>query len=95
LEGLLKYARSLAQKDGGTNDNEISRLVFECYSQVRLMDIEALVKADEMGKRLTLDEFCDTLQKRILVISAKLSSTYFSHTTYQPQSSKDAFQFEV
>jgi len=29
------------------------------------------------------------------VISTKLSSNFFSHTTYQPQSSKDGFQFEV
>ena len=31
LEGLLKYARNLSQKGGDANDNEISRLVFECY----------------------------------------------------------------
>jgi uncharacterized circularly permuted ATP-grasp superfamily protein/uncharacterized alpha-E superfamily protein len=95
LEGLLKYARSLAQKDGGTNDNEISRLVFESYSMVRLMNIDSLAKADEGGLRNALDEFCATLQKQILVISTKLSSNYFSHTTYQPQGSKDGFQFEV
>lgn len=94
LEGLLKYARSLAQKDGGTNDNELSRLVFEAYSSVRLMNIESLAKADDTGYRKALDEFCDTLQKQILVISTKLSSTYFSHTTYQPQG-KEGFQFEV
>lgn len=95
LEGLLKYARSLAQKEGGTNDNEISRLVFEAYSKVRLMNINLLAKADEGGDRKDLDDFCDTLQKQILVISTKLSSTYFSHTTYQPQGNKDGFQFEV
>jgi uncharacterized circularly permuted ATP-grasp superfamily protein/uncharacterized alpha-E superfamily protein len=96
LEGLLKYSRALAQKDGGTNDNEISRLVFECYSKVRLMSISELVKAEEKtGHREAFDEFCGTLQNLISVISTKLSSNYFSHTTYQPQSSKDGFQFEV
>jgi uncharacterized alpha-E superfamily protein len=96
LEGLLKYTRSLAQKEGNTNDNEISRLVFECYSQVRLMNIDTLVKADEeSGLREALYNFCDHLQKQISTISAKLSSTYFSHTTYSHQNDKDGFQFEV
>ena len=48
MEGLLKYSRLLAQKEGGSNDNEISRLVFESYSHVRLMNIE---KADTNRKR--------------------------------------------
>ena len=96
LEGLLKYARNLAQKGGGTNDSEISRLVFECYSQLRLMNIDELVRVNEKtGHREALEEFCDLLQKQISVISTKLSANYFSHTTYQPQSSKDGFQFEV
>jgi uncharacterized alpha-E superfamily protein len=95
LEGLLKYARSLAQKDGGTNDNEISRLAFESYSKVRLMNIPELVKADDDGNRAALEEFCSVLQQQVIVIATKLSSNYFSHTTYQPQSSKDGFQFEV
>ncbi len=96
LEGLLKYSRSLAQKDNGTNDNEISRLVFECYSQVRLMNIDALIEVDkETNYRKAFDEFCTTLQKQILNLSAKLSANYFSHSTYQQQGSKDGFQFEV
>jgi uncharacterized alpha-E superfamily protein len=96
LEGLLKYARNLSQKSGGANDNEISRLVFECYSQVRLMNIEALALADEKtGHRKALDQFCEQLQTQISTISTKLNSHYFSHTLYQPQSSKDGFQFEV
>jgi uncharacterized circularly permuted ATP-grasp superfamily protein/uncharacterized alpha-E superfamily protein len=96
LEGLLKYARNLAQKEGSTNDNEISRLVFESYSQVRLMNIDLLVTVDEeTGHRKALDEFCEQLQKQISVISAKLTSNYFSHTTYTHQNEKDGFQFEV
>jgi uncharacterized circularly permuted ATP-grasp superfamily protein/uncharacterized alpha-E superfamily protein len=96
LEGLLKYSRSLAQKEGGTNDNEISRLVFECYSQVRLMNIEALIEVDEeTGHRKAFHEFCTTMQKQVLNLSAKLSANYFSHSTYQQQGSKDGFQFEV
>ena len=96
LEGLLKYSRSLALKEGGTNDNEISRFVFECYSQVRLMNIESLIKMeDETKHRKAFDEFCSSLQKQILFLSAKLSANYFSHSTYQQQGSKDGFQFEV
>lgn len=96
LEGLLKYARSLAQKEGNTNDNEISRLVFECYSQVRLMNIETLIEVDEETKhRSAFDDFCSMLQKRIWTLSSKLSANYFSHSTYQQQGSKDGFQFEV
>ncbi len=96
LEGLLKYARSLAQKEGGTNDNEISRLVFECYSQVRLMNIESLIEADAETKyRKSFDDFCATLQKQMWNLSSKLSANYFSHSTYQQQGSKDGFQFEV
>jgi uncharacterized alpha-E superfamily protein len=96
LEGLLKYAKGLAQKSGSTDDNEISRLAFEAYSQVRLMDIDKLVEAGkETGYRKGLDEFCEVLQNQISAIAIKLSSTYFSHTTYQSQSSKDGFQFEV
>ena len=96
LEELLKYSRRLAQKDGGTNDNEISRLVFESYSLVRLMNIDTLIKSDEeTGYRKSFDEFCSTLQKQILFLSAKLSANYFSHTTYQQQGDKEGFQFEV
>jgi len=96
LEGLLKYSRSLAQKESGTNDNEISRLVFQCYSQVRLMNIEIIIEVDEETKHRTLfDEFCSSLQKQIWTLSARLSANYFSHSTYQQQGSKDGFQFEV
>lgn len=96
LEGLLKYARTLAQKDGGGNDNEISRMVFECYSQVRLMNIEKLKEAEpETKHRKALEDFCGNLQKQILTISSRLNSTYFSHFTYQQQGGKEGFQFEV
>ena len=96
LEGLLKYSRSLAQNEDGSNDNEVSRLVFGCYSQVRLMDMEKLTKVDEGTKhRKELDDFCDTLQKQIYFLSTRLSANYFSHSSYQQQGSKDGFQFEV
>jgi uncharacterized alpha-E superfamily protein len=96
LEGLLKYSRNLAQKDGGTNDNEVSRLVFESYSQVRLMNVGQLISVEPgTRKRKTLDEFCDTLQKQIYFLSTRLTANYFSHSTYQQQGSKDGFQFEV
>lgn len=96
LEGLLKYARILAQKDGGTNDNEISRLAFECYSSVRLMDIQALIKIDEeTNYRKDFDEYCGKLQAQMALLYSKLSATYFSHSSYQQQGSKEGFQFEV
>lgn len=96
LEGLLKYARTLAQKNGGTNDNEISLLVFECYSAVRLMNIPTLKETEgDTNYRKNLDEFCEMLQKQMAVIYTKLSAAYFSHSTYQTQGSKDGFQFEV
>lgn len=95
LEGLLKYARTLAQKNGA-NDNEISLLVFESYSKVRLMNIPTLgeTESDSMYRK-NLDEFCEMLQKQMAVISTRLSAAYFSHSTYQTQGSKDGFQFEV
>jgi uncharacterized circularly permuted ATP-grasp superfamily protein/uncharacterized alpha-E superfamily protein len=96
LEGLLKYARGLAQKEGGTNDNEISHLVFQCYSSVRLMNIQALIEVDPASnERKALDEFCGHLQNQLAQLYSKLSATYFSHSTYQQQGSKDGFQFEV
>ncbi len=96
LEQMLKYARSLAQKSNGTNDNDISRLVFECYSQVRLMNVEKLIEVvDETKHRKVFDEFCTSLQSQIWNVSAKLSANYFSHSTYQQQGSKGGFQFEV
>ena len=96
LEGLLKYSQNLAQKEGGANDNEISRLVFECYSQVRLMNIDKLIEVDPQTRhRKTLEEFCENLQQQISYFYTRLSANYFNHTTYQQQSSKDGFQFEV
>jgi uncharacterized alpha-E superfamily protein len=96
LEGLLKYARSLAQKDRGTDDNEISQLVFECYSSVRLMSINALIETEgETNHRKAFDEFCSRLQKQMAQVYTKLSATYFSHSTYRQQESKEGFQFEV
>lgn len=96
LEGLLKYSKALAQKGGTHADNEISLLVFECYSQVRLMNIDQLMEADpETHHRKAFDEFCGSLQSKILLLSSKLSANYFSHTTYQAQGDQDGFQFEV
>jgi len=96
MEGLLKYSRLLAQKEGGSNDNEISRLVFESYSHVRLMNIEKLIKTEgDTKQRKALDEFCDTLQNQMYALSAKLTANYFSHSTYQSQGNKEGFQFEV
>jgi len=96
LESLLSYTRTLAQKNGDSSENEISLLVFECYSQVRLMNIEKLKETEgDTNHRKNLDEFCEMLQKQTGVIAMKLSAAYFSHSTYQTQGSKEGFQFEV
>jgi len=96
LEGILTHTRTLAQRNGDSSENEISLVVFECYSQVRLMNIEKLKETNaDTNHRKNLDEFCETLQKQMGVISMKLSATYFSHSTYQTQGSKEGFQFEV
>ncbi len=96
LEGILTHTRTLAQRNGDSTENEISLVVFECYSQVRLMNIEKLKETNaDTNHRKNLDEFCETLQKQMGIISMKLSATYFSHSTYQTQGSKEGFQFEV
>ena len=83
-------------KDGGTNDNEISRLVFECYSEVRLMNIAELIVVDQTtNHRKAFDDYCSNLQRQVQNVSSKLGASYFSHSTYQQQGSKDGFQFEV
>jgi uncharacterized circularly permuted ATP-grasp superfamily protein/uncharacterized alpha-E superfamily protein len=96
FEGLLKYSRSLPQKDESASDSDVSRLVFECYSQVRLIDITKLVEANkETGYRQSLDKFCEQQLEQIALFSTKLSAQYFSHSIYQQQGDKDGFQFEV
>lgn len=96
LEGLLKYTRALSQKENELNDSDVSRLVFECYSMVRLMNIDKLIRANEKTKyRKEFDEFCNTLQHQISILYVKLSARYFNHSMYQPQGGKDGFQFEV
>ena len=96
FEGLLKYSRSLPQNDEGASDSEISRLVFECYSQVRLVNVDRLIETNkETGYREALDKFCEQQLEQISLFSTKLNAKYFSHSMYQQQGSKDGFQFEV
>lgn len=96
LEGILTHTQTLAQRNGDSSENEISLVTFECYSQVRLMNIEKLKETNgDTNHRKNLDEFCEMLQKQMGVISMKLNATYFSHSTYQTQGSKEGFQFEV
>ncbi len=96
MEQLVKYLDELPQKDKGVHDSEVSRLAFECYSKVRLVSIESLMKLEkETGLRPDLDAFCDELSNKIFTLSSKLSAYYFSHSTYQYQGTKDIFQFQV
>jgi uncharacterized circularly permuted ATP-grasp superfamily protein/uncharacterized alpha-E superfamily protein len=96
LEILLDYTRKLSPKETGASDNEISRIVFDCYSQVRLMNVELLTVYDTDSKhREAFDDFCSRLQRQISTFSIKLSANYFSHSIYQQQGMKDGFELEV
>ena len=54
-----------------------------------------MVLEKETGLRKNLDDFCAELSDQVLALSSKLSATYFSHSTYTYQGTKDNFQFEV
>ncbi len=70
LEGLLKYTRSLPQKDDGGNDSEVSRLVFECYSQVRLITIDKLVETNKEGVQGSIDQiFGKSVRSNLIIIN--------------------------
>jgi uncharacterized circularly permuted ATP-grasp superfamily protein/uncharacterized alpha-E superfamily protein len=96
LEQLLKFINQLPQKEKGAHDSEISNLVFECYSQVRLISIDNLMKVDpEIDVRSELDRICEQLSARIAKVSVALTANYFSHSTYHYQGAKDNFKLEV
>ncbi|HEY5751420.1 MAG TPA: circularly permuted type 2 ATP-grasp protein [Chryseolinea sp.] len=96
LEQLLKFVEQLPQKEKGAHDSEISNIVFECYSLVRLINVEALMAVDkELEFRLELDRVCEVLSSKISLLSVKLTAWYFSHSTYQYQGTKDNFKLEV
>jgi len=96
LEQLLKFVDQLPQRDSGAHSGSISNLVFECYSKVRLLSVEELMKVDpEVDFRAALDKTCEELSAKISKISVTLTAQYFSHTTYQSQGPKDNFKLEV
>ncbi|HMG88661.1 MAG TPA: circularly permuted type 2 ATP-grasp protein [Chryseolinea sp.] len=96
LEQLLKFIDQLPQRTKGAHDSDISNLAFECYSQARLISIDDLMKVDpELEVRANLDGICEQLSSKISKLSIALTATYFSHSTYQSQGSKDGFKFEV
>ena len=96
LEMLMKFIDQLPQRAKGAHDSDISNLVFECYSQARLITIDELMKVDpELNVRANLDGVCEQLSSKISKLSVALTATYFSHSTYQSQGSKDGFKFEV
>ena len=96
LEMLMKFVDQLPQRAKGAHDSDISNLVFECYSQARLITIDDLMKVDpELNVRANLDGVCEQLSSKISKLSVALTATYFSHSTYQSQGSKDGFKFEV
>jgi len=96
LEQLLKFVEQLPQKEKGAHDSEISNIVFECYSLVRLINVETLMAVDkELEFRLELDRVCEVLSSKISLLSVKLTAWYFSHSTYQYQGTKDNFKMEV
>ena len=96
LEMLMKFIDQLPQRAKGAHDSDISNLVFECYSQARLITIDDLMKVDpELNVRANLDGVCEQLSSKISKLSVALTATYFSHSTYQSQGNKDGFKFEV
>lgn len=96
LEQLLKFIDQLPQKEKGAHDSEISNLVFECYSLVRLINIDDLMKVDpDLDFRSELDRTCEQLSTKISKLSVALTANYFSHSTYQYQGTKDNFKLEV
>jgi hypothetical protein len=93
---LLKFVDQLPQGDKGAHETSISNLVFECYSKVRLLSIEDLLKVDpEIEFREALDKTCEELSAKISKLSVTLTAHYFSHTTYHSQEAKDNFKLEV
>lgn len=95
FEQLVKYIEQLPQRKKETHHGELGNLAFDCYSKVRLIQVNSLLKVDpETGVRKELDALCKNLSDQVGSISAKLSGLYFSHSVYQSQG-KDSFQFEV
>ena len=96
LEQLLKFIDQLPRREKGSHDGQISNLVFECYSKVRLLQVDDLMKVDpEFDFRATLDHICEELSEKISKISVNLTADYFSHSTYQYQGTKDNFKLEI
>lgn len=96
LEQLLKFIDQLPQTGKGVHDSNISNMVFECYSKVRLLSVEDLMVVDpEVDFRAALDKICEELSAGISRISVTLTAQYFSHSTYQSQGGKDNFKFEI
>jgi uncharacterized circularly permuted ATP-grasp superfamily protein/uncharacterized alpha-E superfamily protein len=95
LEQLTKYLDQLPKRDKDAHHSELSNLAFECYSSVRLIDVDKLLLMDEdSSTRKNLDILCGSLADKITEISVKLSAAYFSHSVYQSQG-KDVLGFEV
>jgi len=96
LEQLLKFIDQLPQRGKGAHDSDVSNLVFEGYSLVRLISIDDLMKVDpEIGVRADLDRLCEKLSATVSKVSIALTANYFSHSTYQYQGVKDNFKLEL
>jgi uncharacterized circularly permuted ATP-grasp superfamily protein/uncharacterized alpha-E superfamily protein len=96
LEQLLKYVEQLPSEKNGINNDAAVSIAFECYSKLRLLTVDSLEKIDkDTGVRLEMDKVCAQITEKIGELSVRLSATYFSHSTYQQQGSRDNFQFEV
>jgi uncharacterized alpha-E superfamily protein len=96
LEQLLKFIDQLPQKEKGDHDSQISNLVFECYSMVRLISIDDLMTVDPaLEFRPALDRLCEDLSGKISKLSVALTANYFSHSTYQYQGTRDVLKIEV
>ncbi len=96
LSQLRKYTDRLPQKEKASGGDEITGIVFECYSLTRLMNVIELMKTDdESGFRKTLDGFCEQVITKMTLLSSRLTSQYFSHSQYRVQGAASSISLEV
>ena len=96
LEQLQKFIEQLPTSEANGANNEITELVFSCYSLARLATVEKFLVVDpEANFRGELDKFCAEMNEKISTLSIKLTASYFSHTIYQYQGLQEGFTLEV
>jgi uncharacterized alpha-E superfamily protein len=96
LEQLQKFIEQLPHKENGDHNSDLSNLAFECYSLIRLTEIEELTRIDaDLEYRPALDKLCEELSAKVSRLSMALTANYFSHSTYQHQGRSEGPKIEV